>query len=133
MAIGIDLARNRFKLKPGHHKVFKMRLKLSIYPARMSINSKKIYLHITRGGNMLSWCIILFGLGVLAFLDTIFNYGEIFRRINSVVFMLISLGLLVRLSMMARTGEKEKLQNRNAELEKKVETNRPVEANQPVG
>ena len=82
---------------------------------------------------MLSWCIILFGLGVLAFLDTIFNYGEIFRRINSVVFMLISLGLLVRLSMMARTGEKEKLQNRNAELEKKVETNRPVEANQPVG
>ncbi len=82
---------------------------------------------------MLSWCIILFGLGVLAFLDTIFNYGEIFRRVNSVVFMLISLGMLVRLSMMARAGEKEKLQDRNTELEKQVETRKPVEAGQPVG
>lgn len=81
---------------------------------------------------MLSWCIILFGLGVLAFLDTIFNYGEIFRRVNSVVFMLISLGLLVRLSTMTRTAQKEKLQNRNAELEKRVETKKPVETNKQV-
>jgi len=82
---------------------------------------------------MLSWCIILFGLGVLAFLDTIFNYGDIFRRVNSVVFMLISLGLLVRLSMMARAGEKEKLQNRNEELKKQVETRKPVEASPAAG
>jgi len=81
---------------------------------------------------MLSWCIILFGLGVLAFLDTIFNYGEIFRRVNSVVFMLISLGLLIRLSMMTKTKEKEKLQERNAQLEEQVTTKKPVEASQPV-
>ncbi len=81
---------------------------------------------------MLSWCIILFGLGVLAFLDTIFNYGEIFRRINSVVFMLISLGLLVRMSMMTKIKEKEKLQERNAQLEEQVTTKKPVEARQPV-
>ena len=85
---------------------------------------------------MLSWCIILFGLGVLAFLDTIFNYGEIFRRVNSVVFMLVSLGVLVRVSVMEKTKEKEKLQERNAALEEQAgqtRTKTPVEAHQPVG
>ena len=48
---------------------------------------------------MLWWCAFLFLLGILAFMDTIFNYGEIFRRINSVIFMLTSLGLLMRVSM----------------------------------
>jgi len=46
---------------------------------------------------MLWWCTILFVLGVLAFLDSIFNYGEIFRQVNSLLFMLISLGILLRL------------------------------------
>ncbi len=46
---------------------------------------------------MLAWCTILFFLGVLAFLDAIFNYGEIFRKVNSLMFMLISLGVLIRL------------------------------------
>lgn len=46
---------------------------------------------------MLAWCAILFLLGVLAFLDAIFNYGEIFRKVNSLMFMLISLGALIRL------------------------------------
>jgi hypothetical protein len=84
---------------------------------------------------MLSWCIILFGLGVLAFLDTIFNYGEIFRRVNSVVFMLVSLGLLVRVSVMEKAKEKEKLQERNLQLEEKVGSQKPktqVETPQPV-
>ena len=81
---------------------------------------------------MLSWCIILFGLGVLAFLDTIFNYGEIFRRVNSVVFMLISLGLLVRLSTMRRSAQKVKNQTRNTEPEKQVETKKPAQVTQPV-
>jgi hypothetical protein len=45
---------------------------------------------------MLIWCIILFSLGISAFLDSLFNYGDIFRRVNSVLFMLIALGLLVR-------------------------------------
>lgn len=84
---------------------------------------------------MLSWCIVLFGLGVLAFLDTIFNYGEIFRRVNSVMFMLVSLGVLVRVSIMEKTKEKEKLHARNAELEEKAEDLLPemqVEEHQPV-
>ena len=84
---------------------------------------------------MLSWCIILFGLGVLAFLDTIFNYGEIFRRVNSVVFMLVSLGVLVRVSVMEKAKEKEKLQEKNALLEEQAgsrKTPTPVEAHQPV-
>jgi hypothetical protein len=66
---------------------------------------------------MLIWCSILFGLGVLAFLDTIFNYGEIFRRVNSVVFMLLSLGLLVRTRLLTKFGKFEELLKRNTELE----------------
>ena len=46
---------------------------------------------------MLFWSTMLFFLGVLAFLDAIFNYGEIFRQVNSFMFMLISLGVLIRL------------------------------------
>ncbi|MBD3380640.1 MAG: hypothetical protein GF404_00445 [candidate division Zixibacteria bacterium] len=45
---------------------------------------------------MLFWSAFLFLLGVGAFLDSLFNYGDIFRRVNSVLFMLISLGLLIR-------------------------------------
>lgn len=69
---------------------------------------------------MLAWCIILFVLGILAFLDTIFNYGEIFRKVNSVVFMLVSLGLLVRTSMKMRLKRTEALMARVAELEEHI-------------
>lgn len=56
---------------------------------------------------MLTWCALLFTLGIAAFLDSIFNYGNIFRQINSVLFMLTSLGLLVRTTtkMKSRTIE----------------------------
>lgn len=47
---------------------------------------------------MLVWCGVLFFLGIAAFLDSLFTFGEIFRKINSVFFMLVSLGLLVRTS-----------------------------------
>lgn len=66
---------------------------------------------------MLSWCAILFCLGILAFLDSLFNYGEIFRRINSVLFMLVSLGLLIRTSMKIKMRYIEKLTARVKELE----------------
>jgi cytochrome c oxidase subunit IV len=66
---------------------------------------------------MLIWCAILFLLGILAFLDTIFNYGEIFRRVNSVVFMLVSLGLLVRTSMKMKIRRIEGLIAKVEELE----------------
>lgn len=69
---------------------------------------------------MLVWCMTLFGLGVLAFLDTIFNYGEIFRRVNSIFFMLLSLGLLVRTKMLIKFGRIEGLMKRNAELETRL-------------
>ena len=66
---------------------------------------------------MLLWCATLFGLGVLAFLDTFFNYGEIFRRVNAVVFMLLSLGLLVRTRMLIKLGRLDGLLKRNTEQE----------------
>ena len=69
---------------------------------------------------MLAWCAILFLLGILAFMDTIFNYGDIFRRVNSVVFMLVSLGLLVRTSMKMRVKRVEGLLARVSELEEQV-------------
>lgn len=47
---------------------------------------------------MLIWCGVLFFLGIAAFADSLFTFGEIFRKINSVFFMLVSLGLLVRTS-----------------------------------
>jgi hypothetical protein len=66
---------------------------------------------------MLAWCAILFGLGILAFLDTIYNYGEIFRRVNSMVFMLVSLGLLVRTSMKMKMRRIEGLIDKVEDLE----------------
>jgi len=69
---------------------------------------------------MLAWCAILFVLGIMAFLDTIFNYGDIFRKVNSVVFMLVSLGLLVRTSMKMRVKKIEGLITRISELEDQV-------------
>ena len=66
---------------------------------------------------MLAWCAILFALGILAFLDTIYNYGEIFRRVNSVVFMLVSLGLLVRTSMKMKMRRIEGLISKVEDLE----------------
>jgi hypothetical protein len=69
---------------------------------------------------MLVWCVILFGLGITAFMDSLFNYGDIFRRANSFLFMLISLGLLVRTTtkMKARKIEnyEEKIESLTAQL-----------------
>jgi len=66
---------------------------------------------------MLAWCAIMFGLGIIAFLDSLFNYGEIFRRVNSVLFLLVSLGLLVRTSMKIKLRYIENLQAKLEELE----------------
>lgn len=69
---------------------------------------------------MFVWCTILFLLGITAFLDSMFNYGEIFRQINSVFFMLVSLGLLVRATIKARGRMMERQVERINELEAKV-------------
>ena len=69
---------------------------------------------------MLVWCTILFLLGVTAFLDSAFAFGEIFRTVNSVLFMLVSLGLLVRISMKRRLREVETLREKLRELEQQI-------------
>ncbi len=69
---------------------------------------------------MLFWSAFLFILGVTAFLDSIFNYGEIFRQINSVLFLLVSLGILIRTTTKMRQAQIEKYSQRIDELEKKI-------------
>jgi predicted membrane-bound mannosyltransferase len=69
---------------------------------------------------MLGWCAVLFSLGLLAFLDSLFNYGEIFRQINSVLFMLVSLGLLVRTTTKMRLRTFEQQAARILALEEEV-------------
>lgn len=69
---------------------------------------------------MLGWCGLLFTLGVMAFLDSLFNYGEIFRQINSVLFMLTSLGLLVRTTTKMRLRTFEQQAARILALEEEV-------------
>jgi phage-related holin len=67
---------------------------------------------------MLTWCTILFVLGVAAFLDSLFSYGDIFRQVNSVLFMLVSLGLLVRTTTKMRLRITEGYMARIEKLEK---------------
>ena len=69
---------------------------------------------------MFTWCAILFGLGVLAFLDSLFNMGDIFRRVNSVMFLLISLGLLIRTTIKIKTNKQELLEKKVFNLEQQV-------------
>lgn len=69
---------------------------------------------------MLVWCALLFCLGILAFLDSVFNMGEIFRRVNSVLFMLISLALLIRTTTKSREATQEKFQEQIQSLEREV-------------
>jgi protein-S-isoprenylcysteine O-methyltransferase Ste14 len=69
---------------------------------------------------MLVWCCVLLFLGVTAFLDNIFTQNEIFRTINSVLFMLVSLGLLVRISTKKKIGQTESYLKRIDELEQQI-------------
>ncbi len=69
---------------------------------------------------MFIWCATLFVLGVLAFLDSMFNMGDIFRQVNSVLFMLISLGLLIRTTTKMKTKTKETNQDKVFDLEQQV-------------
>ena len=70
---------------------------------------------------MLIWSFVLLGLGVFAVLDSQFNYGHIFRSGNSVVFMFLSLGVLIRTKILRNQGYREQLVRKNIELEAKVE------------
>lgn len=70
---------------------------------------------------MFIWGMVLFGLGILAVLDSQFNYGYIFRSANSIIFMLLSLGVLIRTKMLEKIGYKEGLLRKNIELNAKIE------------
>lgn len=75
---------------------------------------------------MLIWCVVLFFLGIAAFLDSLFTFGEIFRTINSIFFMLISLGLLIRVSTKIKEGKRESYEDRIRALEEKLKTQEKV-------
>ena len=71
---------------------------------------------------MLFWSAVLFILGVAAFMDSLFNYGEIFRQINSVLFLLISLAVLIRTTTKIKEARMEGYIKRVGDLERKVTT-----------
>lgn len=73
---------------------------------------------------MLVWCAVLFTLGVLAFMDSLFNYGEIFRQVNSVLFMLVSLGLLIRTTTKIKLRTVEGYMERVKQLEDELRNTR---------
>ena len=66
---------------------------------------------------MFVWCTILFLLGVAAFMDSLFNYGMIFRQINSVLFLLVSLALLIRTTTKIKKQKIEGYEKRIENLE----------------
>ncbi|MBK7140504.1 MAG: hypothetical protein IPH75_00315 [bacterium] len=69
---------------------------------------------------MFMWVGLLFALGILAFVDSIMNMGEIFRTVNSVLFMLLSLGLLVRTTSKMKEKRMEHYENRIFNLEQQI-------------
>jgi hypothetical protein len=70
---------------------------------------------------MFVWCSILFALGIIAFLDSVLNlYGGLFRQINSMFFMLISLGILVRTATKKNEQKKEKYEHKITILESEL-------------
>ncbi|HSG99403.1 MAG TPA: hypothetical protein VLB27_05100 [candidate division Zixibacteria bacterium] len=71
---------------------------------------------------MLVWVGVLFGLGVAAFIDSLYNFGDIFRQINSVIFLLISVGLLVRTTTLKKRGRLENYRGRVEKLERDIKT-----------
>jgi len=76
---------------------------------------------------MLFWSLVLFGLGILAVLDSQLNYGYIFRSTNSIIFMLLSLGVLVRSKHLDKMGFKEHLIQNNEELKARIQEYRNVQ------
>lgn len=69
---------------------------------------------------MFLWCALLFLLGIAAFIDSVFNMGEIFRTVNSVLFMLLSLGLLVRTTTKKKERKLEHYEERIYNLEHEI-------------
>jgi hypothetical protein len=71
---------------------------------------------------MLLWIIVLFGLGIASFVDSIYNFGDIFRQVNSVIFLLVSMGLLIRTTTLKKRGRVENYQTRIEKLERDIKS-----------
>jgi hypothetical protein len=69
---------------------------------------------------MVLWCVVLLALGILSILDTIFNYGTIFRVADSALFMLVSLGILVRVKVLSKRRHREQLEQNNDRLRERM-------------
>jgi hypothetical protein len=69
---------------------------------------------------MFVWCGVLFCLGIAAFVDSVLNMGEIFRTVNSVLFMLLSLALLVRTTAKKKERKLEHYEEKIFHLEREV-------------
>jgi predicted membrane protein len=66
---------------------------------------------------MAIWALILFFIGVMAFLFNLFHIFDWFTPIWAIILMVISLGMLTRVSRKEKEAEKEKLVERIQELE----------------
>jgi cytochrome c-type biogenesis protein CcmH/NrfF len=66
---------------------------------------------------MAIWSLILFVLGIMAFVFNLFHVFEWFTPVWAVILMVISLGMLTRIARKEKEAEKEKLVERIQELE----------------
>lgn len=66
---------------------------------------------------MAIWALVLFGLGVLSFLFHLFDVTGWFTLAWPIILMVVSLGMLTRISRKEKEAEKEKLVERIRELE----------------
>jgi hypothetical protein len=75
---------------------------------------------------MLGWVFVIFVIAVVSFVMHIigwanaFDYGLFFTIIWDILLLLVALGLLTRMLMLQRTGEKEALYRRVSDLEDRI-------------
>lgn len=69
---------------------------------------------------MIYWAIMLFGLGMLALADYSVTGGEVFGPINSIMFLVMSFAVLIRIRNKRREAQWEKLQQENDELKRQL-------------
>jgi hypothetical protein len=75
---------------------------------------------------MLGWVFVIFVIAVVSFVMHIigwanaFDYGLFFTIIWDILLLLVALGLLTRMLVLQRTGEKEALYRRVSDLEDRI-------------
>ncbi|MEW6686188.1 MAG: hypothetical protein AB1393_08285 [Candidatus Edwardsbacteria bacterium] len=71
---------------------------------------------------MLGWVIVIVVLAFFSLFQRLFPQGfpPVFNLGGDILLLCVSLGILVRMSLMRRKGEKESLLSKIAELEKRI-------------